>query len=44
MFWILNSSILVVFLIFKTEKTEESFLSEGMDILTFPLNKDMDSQ
>ena len=42
-FWILDSSILVVFLIFKTEKTEENFLSEGVTILISPLNKDMDS-
>ena len=40
MFWFLDSDFfLVVSLIFKTEKSEENFLSEEMDILTSPLNK-----
>ena len=43
-FLISDSSILVVFLIFKTEKIEENFPSEGMDILISPLKKDTDSQ
>ena len=36
--------MLIVFLIFKTDKLEENFLWEGMDILIFPLKKDMNSQ
>ena len=40
----LDSRMLIVFLIFRTDKSEENFLWEGMDILIFPLKKDMDSQ
>ena len=39
MFWISDSSILFVFLIFRAEKTEDSFLSYGMDVLISLLRK-----
>ena len=38
-FWILDSRILIVFLIFKPEKSEENFLCEGIDILKSPSQK-----
>ena len=40
MFWISDSEkFLIVFFIFKTEKSEEKFLSVGTDMLLPPLNK-----